>query len=85
MRSGRIYTVCEEKMSRKEKARQLAIDQKLYDLFYNVKQPSSFSGRKELTKQAKKLKIKNNDVNKWLLEQDAYTLHRHVRRKYKTN
>ena len=61
---------------------------KLYKkLYYNIKYPSSFKGIYKLFYQAKKEnpKILLDDVKRWLLKQDTYTLHHYKIKKFHRN
>ena len=59
----------------------------LSQIYYNVKNPASFSTANKLFSAAK-LKsptIRLQDVQKWLRSQITYTLHKPVRRRFKRN
>ena len=53
----------------------------LRNIYYDPSHEVGFRGEKSLSK-AVKNQIEEEDVRKWLQAQDAYTLHRPVRRKY---
>ena len=57
----------------------------LHDLYYNVKSPVCFSGVQKLFSHAKNKGIKLKDVKKFLEQQDTYTLHKPIRRKFVRN
>lgn len=61
------------------------MDDKLRNIYYNVKNPSAFGSIRKVAKEGKKVGVRQNDTRKWLLEQATYTLHRPNRRKFKTN
>ncbi|GFV85124.1 uncharacterized transposon-derived protein F54H12.3 [Trichonephila clavipes] len=52
---------------------------RLIKLYFNPKEPSSFGGMKRLSKASG---VHLNDVQKWLSQQDVYTLHKPVRYKF---
>ncbi|GFY28129.1 uncharacterized transposon-derived protein F54H12.3 [Trichonephila clavipes] len=52
---------------------------RLRKLYFNPKEPSSFGGVKRLSKASE---VHLNDVQKWLSQQDVYTLHKPVRYKF---
>ncbi|GFU97752.1 putative uncharacterized transposon-derived protein F54H12.3 [Trichonephila clavipes] len=52
---------------------------RLRKLYFNPKEPSSFGGVKRLSKASG---VHLNDVQKWLSQQDVYTLHKPVRYKF---
>jgi hypothetical protein len=60
-------------------------------LFYDPTRPSAFSTLQKLqtavvaTRKPKKSSRKPQDVKAWLEKQDAYTLHRHVRKRFPRN
>ena len=62
-------------------------DKILKELYFNIKNPHSYSGLSSLLREVKKrkLKIKDDKVREWLLQQEEYTLHRPIRKKFKRN
>ena len=62
-------------------------DKLLKELYFNIKNPHSYSGLSSLLREVKKrkLKIKDDKVREWLLQQEEYTLHRPIRKKFKRN
>lgn len=56
----------------------------LKNIYYDVKHPSAFSSPYELLKSARKKNpgLKLKDVKNWLSSQDAYTLHKQLRRNF---
>lgn len=56
-------------------------DEILSTISYDTSHPAAYRGEKSLV-QAVKNRINKNDVKKWLLAQDTFTLHRTLRRKY---
>ena len=56
----------------------------LAKLYYDVKNPASFAGVLKLFKYAKKLikRLKVNDVERWLLTQNVYTLFRRSKKNF---
>lgn len=64
-----------------EKSQMKKIDEKLKDLFYNLKNPSALSTPKRLYDAANK-KIPINLIKKWLRRQNAYTLHRESKKRF---
>ena len=59
----------------------------LASIYYNPKDPGSFSSVDALHQRAKELglKLKRKHVAEWLADQDAYTLHRPYRKHYQRN
>lgn len=53
--------------------------------YYDAKVPGSFGGVENLYKAVKKHGIKKKDLLPWLNHQDAYTLHKPVRKKFVRN
>lgn len=51
--------------------------------YYNPKNPGAFSGLSSLKNHVKN--INNIDIKNWLQDQDTYTLHRPVRKKFERN
>jgi len=62
-------------------------DSGLASIFYNPKDPGSFSSAEALFNRAKEEGIKTNraQVEEFLADQDAYTLHRKLRKKFQRN
>ena len=62
-------------------------DKILKELYFNIKNPHSYSGITSLLREIKKrkLNIKEEDAREWLLQQEEYTLHRPIRKKFKRN
>src|SRR6266516_707434 len=54
------------------------MDAELKKIYYDPANPGSFSGVRDLTKASNR-----KDVKEWLSAQDAYSLHKPVRRKFK--
>ncbi len=54
------------------------------DIYYDIKQPGSYGGVNALYRLMKQKdpKITRKDVIKWLSEQETYTLHKPIRRKF---
>lgn len=65
----------------------MMIEEKLKEIYYNTKNPASFSGAYKIFIEAKKdiPQIKLNDVKKWLSKQLIYTLHKDARKHFKRN
>lgn len=61
------------------------LDNKLRNIYYNVKNPAAFGSIRKVAKEARKIGVKQRDTRNWLLEQATYTLHRPNRRNFKTN
>lgn len=58
----------------------------LKSLYFDVNSPASFSGVEKLyqvVKKQGKYKISRNKIKQWLQEQDVYTLHKDLSRKFK--
>jgi hypothetical protein len=55
----------------------------LHDLYYTPGLPTSYSGVNRLWQSARHIdkRVRKRDVEKWLLAQDTYTLHRQARSK----
>lgn len=62
-------------------------DNLLNSIYYDIKNPNSFSNSNVLYKEAKKIdhKINLKDVENWLKAQFTHTLHKQPRRKFKRN
>ncbi len=62
-------------------------DKELEKIYYDPKQPASYSSPQVLYKTLKKQgkKISLSQIKKWLSTQDTYTFHRDARRPYKRN
>jgi len=62
-------------------------DKLLSNLYYNIKNPSSYKGIHTLYNHSRKLnpKISIADVKNWLLKQDTYTLHHYKTKKFQRN
>ena len=63
------------------------IDNILNSIYYDIKNPSSFSNANVLLKSAKNIykSITKKHVNDWLKAQFVHTLHKEARRKFKRN
>ena len=60
----------------------------LSSVYYDPKRPGGYGGMERLyadVKKEGKFKISREKVKKWLMEQDAYTLHKPARRHFKRN
>ena len=59
----------------------------LESIYYNPKDPGTYASVNALHRRAKEkgAKIARKSVQEWLADQDAYTLHRHYRKPFKTN
>ena len=57
------------------------------DLYYDPAKPSAFSSLKKLQHAAKQSKLgkKPSEIKSWLEMQDAYTLHKPLRRRFPRN
>ena len=66
---------------------QLNIDNLLKKYYYNTREPSSFQSVDKLFKVIKKIKsdVKLDDVSKWLLKQQTYTVHKPIKLHFKRN
>ena len=51
-------------------------------LFYDLKSSCAYAGSEKLLSETRKKKFADKDVLKWLQEQDAYNLHRRLRKKF---
>lgn len=63
------------------------IDDYLKDIYYKPEHPASFSGLSKLYNYVKrdgKLNVSKSDIHKWLRQQEAYSLHRQVRKPIRT-
>ena len=56
--------------------------QRLQNHFYKPPNPASFSNADKLSKSAK---VSKKIVQKWLENQDSYTLHKQIRKKFQRN
>ena len=54
-------------------------------LYYDPSRPSAFSSLKKLQTAAKEIGKKRGDIKAWLEKQDAYTLHRPLRKRFPRN
>ena len=54
-------------------------------LYYDPARPTEFSTLRKLGVAAKKKNIKLDDIRDWLEKQDAYTLHRPIRKRFARN
>ena len=54
-------------------------------LYYDPARPTAFSTLRKLGVAAKKKNIKLDDIRDWLEKQDAYTLHRPIRKRFARN
>lgn len=57
----------------------------LKSIYYDPKQPASFTGPEKLyqiVKKHGKYKISRNKIKRWLRDQDVYTLHKDVKRRF---
>ena len=63
------------------------LDELMNRYYYNLDQPSSYTGISNLYKEIKREEplINKNDVIQWLLKQKTYTLHRPMRINFDTN
>lgn len=71
----------------KENGKVLNHSKVLEKLYYNPKIPGSFSGLNSFQKYLKqnKINIKKNDVLDWFQDQESYTLHKPVKKKFLRN
>ena len=60
-------------------------EKQLEKLYYDPKQPGSYSGYYGFRKTLRDEKIKNKKLKEWLMDQETYTLHRPLRKKFKRN
>ena len=63
------------------------MDNILYNLYYNIKNPSSFKGIQTILSYARNINenIKRKDITEWLKKQRTYGLHYPFKYNYKTN
>ena len=63
------------------------IENLLSDLYYDPEGPGSFGGVEDLYRVAKKKykTINRSQIQRWLQQQDAYTLHKRITKKFKRN
>lgn len=52
------------------------------ELFYGLEKPSAYAGPQVFVRQTKKKKISDKDALTWLCEQDAYNLHKRLRKNF---
>lgn len=71
-----------EVKSKRGRQRQ-SIDHLIHQAYYTPVNRGSYGGREQLSKHLKTKKISNGQVKNWLQAQEAYTLHRPVRRKFR--
>ena len=65
-----------------------AIDEKLTELYYDPKDPGSYGGVEKLFRSAKKaglVGVTREHVEKFLSDQQSYSLHKPARRNFKRN
>lgn len=60
------------------------VDETLSKIYYNISNPSSLSGHKQLYKEIKDrgLPFNESDIKKWLKAQEVYTLHKKRKLKF---
>ena len=64
------------------------MDDYLSSVYYDSKRPGGFGGAERLYKDVKKegkFAISRKEIKEWLMKQDAYTLHKPMRRNFKRN
>ena len=64
------------------------MDDYLSSVYYDPKRPGGFGGAERLYEDVKKegkFAISRKEITEWLMKQDAYTLHRPMRRHFKRN
>ena len=65
-----------------------SVDSYLSSVYYNAKRSGGYGGVNRLyddVKKEGKFKISRKQIKEWLMKQDAYTLHKPVRRNFKRN
>ena len=65
-----------------------SIDSYLSSVYYNTKHSGGYGGVNRLyddVKKEGKFKISHKQIKEWLMKQDAYRLHKPVRRNFKRN
>ena len=55
---------------------------KFHRLFYDLTKSSAYAGSQNVLTESRKKKYSDKDVLEWLQEQDAYNLHRRLRKKF---
>ena len=60
------------------------INKLLNELYYSLSSPAAYSGKNRLIKEAEKQGLTHQDVDHWLSTQLAYTLHKPVKKSFKT-
>ena len=68
--------------------RSLNVDDYLASVYYDPKRSGGFGGVDRLYKDVKKegtFKISRMTIKEWLMKQDAYTLHKPMRRRFRRN
>ena len=58
------------------------MEKKFSELFYGLKNPSAYAGSHVFVNQTRKKKFRDRDALTWLREQDAYNLHRRLRKNF---
>lgn len=83
-RVGGVRNATKLATSTRSRKQPLRINKILSDLYFSPEKPSSFGSPLRLFKAASKVneKITQEDVDKWLSNQPAYTLHRDLRTKF---
>jgi transposase InsO family protein len=54
----------------------------LKNLYYNIKEPSSFRGEEAIRRYSKKKKLSQKEIKHFLQQQQTYTLHKRLRKKF---
>lgn len=57
-------------------------DRKFTELFYDLQKPSAYAGSQVLLRESRNKKLSDKDAVAWLREQDAYNLHRRLRKNF---
>ena len=68
--------------------RSLNLDDYLASVYYDLKRSGGFGGVDRLYKDVKKegkFNINRSKIKEWLMKQDAYTLHKPIRRRFRKN
>ena len=64
------------------------IDQYLSSIYFNPKHPGSYGGVDRLFNEVRKegeYDLSRKQITEWLMKQEAYTLHKTIRRNFKRN
>lgn len=68
--------------SKKKLKNRRIMEKKFSELFYDLKNPAAYAGSHVFVRQTRKNRFTDRDALAWLREQDAYNLHRRLRKNF---